>query len=232
MTLSSYESERLRQFYGHAVRCAELAKSSGWRFSSWICRKVGKPCSARICPQEDFGSVLFGKPEVESLEVSVNDSEEKTVETPQVQVLNPASIFFQESRGKSSFSTTLRSEAVKTASSSPAATIDINSVTATRKSRAKTHSRPQLIPGSTIRRALVTFAPRTGEVQRWGVDCIFALHIKKPAITEFKVKRVRDARFYFPLEADDETVKTVINDWFEKLQVGSCTIEILDEVKG
>jgi hypothetical protein len=156
--------------------------------------------------------VLFGKPEVESLEVSVNDSEEKTVETPQVQVL--------------------RSEAVKTASSSPAATIDINSVTVTRKSRAKAHSRPQLIAGSTIKRALVSFSPRTGEAQRWGVDCIFALHIKKPAIIEFKAKRVQDARFYFPLEADDETVKTVINDWFEKLQVGSCTIEILDEVKG
>lgn len=187
MTLSTYESERLQQFYGHAVRCAELVKSSGWRFSSWTCRKVGKQCSARICPQEDFGSVLFGKPEVE-LEQTLQRSE--PAETmPKICVIQPH----------------------------PQKALEFNII---HRQRAKTHCGPHVKSGTIVKRVLISFKSKTGEVRRWSFDCIFSSR-RKSHILEFQGKKqrknTRSARFYFPSEATEENVRSLVGSWFGQL---------------
>jgi hypothetical protein len=86
----------------------------------------------------------------------------------------------------------------------------------------KVHSRPRVEAGSTIRRALITFVSRTGQVRRWAFDCVFSPR-RKPHILEFqgKVQRknVKDARFYFPVQATDRDVRNLVGSWFTNLQV-------------
>jgi len=90
------------------------------------------------------------------------------------------------------------------------------------KNHVKTHTRPRLTPGSTIKRALVTFVSRTGEVRRWPFDCVFSPR-RKPRILEFqgKVQRknMKNARFYFPSETTEENARSLVGSWFVNLQV-------------
>ena len=205
MMLSSYDRERLAEFYGKAPACAHLEKGGSWRFAQLLCKETHKVCGPKFCPLEDFGVLLSDKPEAEGL-----------LEPRRSEPVEPVKVFPEMGTGGGAQATDR----------------EINII---HRKNSKVHSRPHVTTGSTVKKALVTFMSKTGQTQRWPFDCIFGPR-RNPRILEFQAKirrkNITDARFYFPLEADNETVKTVINDWFEKLQVGSCTIEILDEVKG
>lgn len=187
--LSSYEKERLKQFYSRAPRCEELQKTSGWRFSSWICGKTGKPCGPRVCPMED---PMEEKPEAEGL-----------LEPQRSEPVEPVEVLPEMGNGRGAQATDR----------------EINVI---QKNHVKTHTRPRLTPGSTIKRALVTFVSRTGEVRRWPFDCIFSSR-RQPRILEFqgKVQRknMKNARFYFPIQATNQDVRNLVGSWFVSLQV-------------
>jgi hypothetical protein len=212
--LSSYEHERLREFYGRAPACAHLEKGGSWRYVQLLCQKTRKPCGPKFCPFEDFSSLLADKPEAPSLDPNIG---------PQLQLERP------EANVKPEIDVT-----------NPQAE-NVSKLHVIHRRQAKTHSKPHVEANSIIKRVLITFVAKSGKLRRWAFDCIFSPHTRKSAVLEFKGKTTKDARFYFRLGTDDETAKTVIGSWFANLQVHdesvafnlvgspeSYSIEILD----
>jgi len=189
MVLSLHEKERLKEFYSRAPRCEELQKTSGWRFSSWICGKVGKPCGPRICPMED---PMEEKPEVEGL-----------LEPQRSEPVEPVEVLPEMGTGGG-------------------AQVTDREINVIHRKNPKTHSKPHVEPGSTVKKALVTFMSKTGQTQRWPFDLVFSPR-RKPRILEFQAKirrkNMTDARFYFPPQATDQNVKDFVGSWFVNLKV-------------
>jgi len=187
MMLSLHEKERLKQFYSRAPRCEELQKTSGWRFSSWICGKVGRSCSPKICPFEDFSVSLSDKTEVEGLLEPQRSEPAETM--PKIDVIKPH----------------------------PQKALEFNII---HRQRAKTHCGPHVKSGTVVKRVLISFKSKGGEVRRWSFDCIFSSR-RKPHILEFQGKKqrknTRSARFYFPSEATEENVRSLVGSWFGQL---------------
>jgi len=189
--LSPYEKKRLKQFYSRAPRCQMLQKTSSWRFSSWICGKVGKPCGPRVCPMEDpMEDLQSEKPEVPQVpEVDSLPHVKHTEVMPEIDVIKLH----------------------------PEKALELNVI---HRQRAKTHCGPHVKSGTIVKRVLISFKSKTGEVQRWPFDCVFSPR-RKPRILEFQAKirrrNMKNARFYFPVAATSQDVKNLVGSWFSQL---------------
>lgn len=190
--LSSYDRQALREFYGKAPACTHIEKGGSWRFVQLLCKETHKVCGPRTCPFEDFGVLLSDKSEVEGL-----------LEPQRSEPVEPVEVFPEMGTGGGAQATDR----------------EINVI---HRKNPKVHSRPHVTAGSTIRRALVTFVSKNGEVRRWPFDCVYGPR-RKPRILEFQAKirrkNMTDARFYFPMQATDRDVKDLIGNWFVNLQV-------------
>ena len=241
-------TSELTEFYTQvAPQCRQLEKKGSYWHLTWTCKLTGCPCGPKECPDrpdlKDLIKASESEPVQQGGELAVETSV-RLLESGISGTLGSASLLADVVSSELSTNTGRLPEAPSPASTpnlkptsetlpkiGPQVQMSLPAQTENVSLHSKVHSRPHVIAGSVVKRALITFLSRTGQTQRWGFDCIFSSHIRKPAIIEFKAKRAKDARFYFTLGTDNETVKTVITSWFEKLEMGSPGSYVTAEVE-
>jgi hypothetical protein len=195
----------LTEFYIKvAPQCRRLAKKGSYWYLTWTCKLTGRPCGPCDCPD---------RPDLKDL-IKPSAPEEPFQQAAELVVGASGRLLESDISG---------TKPGTVAAMDILPTIDVtekaSNLNITRKNKSRAYTKPHVAAGSVVKRALITFVSRTGEVRRWGFDCIFSPHTKKPTIREFQWKTTTDARFYFPREAGDEEIRSVAAAWFEGLKV-------------